>query len=417
MFYSLKRQAVLFLSALLLTLTASVGFAQNNCLECHSDFEDDDGPSHMVTRDVHHLNGIGCNDCHGGDPTLDDMDDVRASAGFRGVPARNKIPEFCARCHSDAPFMRDHNPKLPTDQLDKYKTSTHGKRLFGEGDKKVATCVSCHTAHEIGDGSMPNSTTYPTKLPFTCGHCHGDADYMADYRIPTDQLSDFQKSVHGHALLENNDLGAPSCNDCHSNHGAAPPGLSSLDAVCGNCHAYQAELFMASPHKEAYAENDFPMCETCHSNHLIIVADDSRVGTEDPAFCVDCHSADDGTRGFAVADSISVALAALQKSRDSAVATLEEATLKGMHTTDEEFLLKEIDQIAIKTRSLVHSFASTDLVPTAYEGVTKADSLKVSAQSLIDDYYFRRKGLAIATLIITLLAILLYTRIRRIEKK
>ncbi len=37
--------------------------------------------------------------------------------------------------------------------------------------------------------------------------------------------------------------------------------------------------------------------------------------------------------------------------------------------------------------------------------------------SAIDDYYFRRKGFAVSTLIVTLLVIGLYFKIRRLEKK
>jgi predicted CXXCH cytochrome family protein len=417
MSHILNNRAILFTAVAMLTLTVPTGYAQDNCIGCHRDFEEDDGPAHLTTRDIHHLKGLGCSDCHGGDPTLEDMDEVRQSPGFIGVPSYREVPQFCARCHSNSEYMRDHNPSLPTDQLDKYRTSIHGLQLFGKRDEKVANCVSCHTAHEIGDGTMPNSSTYPTNVPYTCGECHGDTTHMAGYGIPTDQLSDYLQSVHGHALLERNDRGAPACNDCHSNHGAAPPGIASLDAVCGNCHAFQAELFLGSPHKNAFAENGLPMCATCHSNHLILEPDDSLVGTEEPAFCVECHSSDDGTVAFAVADSISAALTALNGARAEAAEMLEEAQLKGMHTTDEEFLLKEIDQIAIKSRSMVHAFAAADLVVEAHVGIGKADSVRVSSAALVDDYYFRRQGLVVASLIITLLAVLLYRRIKRIEQK
>jgi predicted CXXCH cytochrome family protein len=398
-------------------LAVPAGYAQDdNCVSCHQDWEDDDGPSHLVAHDVHILNGLSCSDCHGGDPGLEDMDEVRDSDGYLGVPDHLEVPDFCARCHSDAAYMRNHNPSLPTDQLDKYRTSVHGQRLFDRRDRKVANCVSCHSAHEIGDGSMTNSSTYPTNLPFTCGKCHSDADRMAGYGVSTTQLEDYRQSVHGHALLENNDLGAPSCNDCHGNHGAAPPGVQSLAAVCGNCHAFEAELFLKSPHKTAYEENEFPMCETCHSNHKILRPLDSWVGTEEPSVCIECHSADDGLSAFAVADSIAAALTQLVRSREAAVVVLEEAIEKGMLTTDEEFMLKEVEQLIHHTRSLVHAVDATLLVPKAVEGVAKSDTIATNSAALIDDYYFRRQGLVVASLIITLLAILLYRRIRRLEK-
>src|SRR5688572_12273090 len=48
-----------------------------------------------------------------------------------------------------------------------------------------------------------------------------------NYGIPTDQAEKFKGSVHGEALLKNRDMAAPTCNDCHGNHGAAPPGATS----------------------------------------------------------------------------------------------------------------------------------------------------------------------------------------------
>jgi hypothetical protein len=171
--------------------------AADNCLTCHQDFEDNSGPSHLISRDIHIQKGLSCADCHGGDPTLDDMDKVRQSSGWRGVPDHLKVPEFCARCHSDAAYMRNHNPSLPTDQLDKYKTSVHGQKLFGQRDAKVANCISCHSVHQIGDGKLPHSSTYPANVPATCGKCHADSSYMAEYGIPTKQLDDFKQSVHG----------------------------------------------------------------------------------------------------------------------------------------------------------------------------------------------------------------------------
>ncbi|MEW5796322.1 MAG: cytochrome c3 family protein [Candidatus Zixiibacteriota bacterium] len=388
--------------------------AEDNCLTCHKDIEDEDGPAHLITRDIHFQNGLGCADCHGGDPSLDDMDDVRKSAGYRGVPNHLQVPDFCARCHSNASYMRNHNPSLPTDQLDKYKTSVHGKRLFENRDTKVANCVSCHAVHQIGDGKLPHSSTHPVNVPATCGKCHADPAYMVEYNIPTTQLDDYLQSVHGKALIERNDLGAPACNDCHSNHGAAPPGHESLAAVCGNCHVFQMELFDRSPHKTAFAENDFPMCETCHSNHRIEKPHDAMVGTSGGAVCADCHSADDGTRAFVVADTMSTGLYKLVSARDQAKTVLDDAIAKGMLTTDVELMLGEVDQALIKARTAVHAFGTAEFKGKADTGIAKADTVLARSKALIDNYFFRRKGLALATLFITIVAVCLYLRIRKL---
>ena len=406
---------ILTICVWMLVALPMVSLAQdNNCMTCHQENEEEDGASHKIVRDVHYQNGLLCNDCHGGDPTLDDMDDVRDSRGYRGVPDYKDVPAFCARCHSDAAYMHEHNPSLPTDQLAKYKTSVHGQLLLEKGDTKVANCISCHTVHEIGDAKLPHSSTYPLNLPATCGKCHGDADYMSGYGIPIDQLDKYKQSVHGIALLEKHDLGAPACNDCHGNHGAAPPGVSSLAAVCGNCHAFQAELFNASPHKKAFTDNDFPMCEACHSNHLIVQPLDAMVGDAEPAICTECHATDDGTIGLATAASINAGIKKLVRAHNEAEFVLAEAIEKGMLTTDEEFLLKEVKQELIQARTLVHSFDSNRVVEKTKVGLNKADSVRTSSAALIDEYYFRRKGLGVATLFITIVCVALWIRIKRL---
>ncbi|MCK5126059.1 MAG: cytochrome c3 family protein [candidate division Zixibacteria bacterium] len=408
----------IFILILIGLLNCSMALATNskNCLECHAEWEEEDGPTHLFSKDIHFQKGLGCVECHGGDTEAEDMDGVRSAKNYRGVPKFNEVPNFCARCHSDATYMRQHNPSLPVDQLSKYKTSVHGQRLSKHKDKKVATCISCHTVHQIGDGKLPHSSTHPLNVPETCGKCHSNKDYMAEYGIATNQLDDFKASVHGHALLVNKDLGAPACNDCHSNHGAAPPGVDNLALVCGNCHAIESELFLKSPHMKAYAENDFPMCATCHSNHRIEHPSDKMIGSTEPGICADCHDHDDGTRGSQTADSVRNAINALVAAHEAALTVLKDAQAKGMMTTNEEFLLKEVDQSLIQTRTHIHSFDASVVVPKAEEGIAKADSVKVKSAELIDEYYFRRKGLGGATLVITFLAILLYLRIRRIEK-
>jgi predicted CXXCH cytochrome family protein len=402
-----------------ITLAPALAIGQtttvNQCVSCHTEMEGDSGIAHEFALDIHNQNGLSCQDCHGGDPTLDDMDAVRKSTGFRGIPDRLDIPTFCARCHSSAAYMHDHNPSLPIDQLDKYKTSVHGTRLFGQKDLKVATCISCHTAHRIGDAKMPHSTTYPSNIPATCGACHSNAEYMADYGIPTDQVAKYTKSVHGEALFVKKDLSAPVCNDCHGNHGAAPPGTSSLAAVCGTCHAIEARLYDGSPHKAAFEAQGLPMCETCHSNHDIEKPSHALIGLDEGQLCANCHSASDDNRGSHEIDSMSAGFAQVVAAADSARLMVHEAGRRGMMITDEEFALKEIDQILIRMRGEVHAFSVDTLLPQTKEGIAKSKAARTSAAALIDEYYYRRWGLGISTIIISLLALALYLKIRSLD--
>ncbi len=394
------------------TMAAVPASQQSNCVKCHFDNEDENGPAHQIGRDIHEQNGLDCSDCHGGNKQLGDMDSVRASAGFRGVPDHLAIPTFCARCHSDARYMHDHNPSLPVDQFEKYQTSIHGQRLIQKKDQKVATCVSCHTAHSIGSAKLPYASTYPQNIPATCGHCHSDKAYMAEYNIPTDQVEKYSRSVHGMALLKQGDLGSPACNDCHGNHGAAPPGVASLDAVCGLCHAIEARLFDASPHRPAFTEQGLPMCMTCHSNHEIIKPSDSLIGLSEGQWCATCH-ADDQSKASKEILGVSADLRSLSLAADSAGSLVNLAGAKGMMITDEEFALKEVLQIGVQARSSIHAFAEDSLTSKVKDGITKADDVSARARKLLWEYDYRRIGLGIASIFITLLALGLYLKIRR----
>ena len=390
--------------------------AQDNCFDCHSGWEEgENSPTQKWAYDIHNQAGLTCADCHGGNPALDDMDEVRASKGYRGVPSVNDIPQFCGRCHSDAAYMKKYNPALPVDQVAKYVTSRHGV-LLKSGDKKVATCVSCHSVHNISPASTPTSSVYPLNLPGVCAQCHSNVEYMAEYGIPTDQYDKYASSVHGQALLVKEDIGAPACNDCHGNHGAIPPGLENISAVCGTCHAKVASLFAESPHKAAFEENGFPQCEACHSNHDIVKPLDIMIGTGENSFCIECHSEGDGNRGFETASAVSSLLDSLVRSEQSAIEVTDEAEMKGMAVDDERFALKDVQSSLVESRALVHSFDLDKIRPELEKGIALAEATRLNSLSIIDDYYFRRKGLGISTIIITLLALIIWLKIRRIEK-
>ncbi|HBR56421.1 MAG TPA: hypothetical protein DEA22_02960, partial [Blastocatellia bacterium] len=222
----------------------------NSCIACHSGLEARlSDPIKSFEHDIHKSKGLSCQDCHGGNPAASDKAAAKAVIwGYVGRPTTAQIPAFCGKCHSDAELMKKFNPSLRVDQVQEYFTSVHGNKLRG-GDQNVATCVSCHGVHGIRAPSDPLSSVYPLNVAETCAKCHANAEHMAGYGIPHDQFDKYKSSVHAAALYEKHDLSAPTCNDCHGNHGAVPPGLASVANVCGQCHARQAELFQKSAHK------------------------------------------------------------------------------------------------------------------------------------------------------------------------
>jgi len=309
--------------------------AETSCLACHADAEmmDDEDLLKIATdwkESVHAAVGVSCHDCHGGNPSpefADDMDAAMdpefAEAPFTDLPDAQRIPAFCGRCHSDPDYMKRFRPDARVDQEQEYHSSQHGKSL-SDGNKKVATCISCHGDHGILRADNPRSSVYPTRVAETCGGCHADPEWMAGETLedgrpmPVDQVGEWHQSVHAHALLERGDLFAPTCNDCHGNHGAAPPGYESVSFVCGQCHGREAELFRASSKHDGYLEHrefledaegegcaachetpdpaaELPAwtslgeCTACHLNHAIIRPTTAMLAPLPETPCAHCH--------------------------------------------------------------------------------------------------------------------------------
>ena len=326
------------------------------------------------------------------------------------------ITKTCAKCHSDAVFMRTYNPSLPVDQLDKYRTSIHGKRN-AHGDVKVAECASCHGSHDILAVKDVRSKVYALNIPSTCATCHSNKEYMKGYNIPTDQFEQYSKSVHGVALLQKGDLGAPACNSCHGNHGAVPPGVESISEVCGTCHALNAELFSASPHKRAFDKRKLPECETCHGNHDIVAASNNLLGVGAGATCAKCHSETKYPQGYIAAKEMRQLADSLESAEKEANALIDEAEQKGMEVSEAKFKLRDIRQARLESRTMVHSFNEQKFATTVDKGLKTAAFVTAEGKAAIEEYHFRRIGLGIASIIITILAIALYLYIKRIERR
>ena len=385
---------------------------QDQCYSCH--LENEVLPESFSLNDIHMQAEISCSGCHGGDKSSDDFDQAKSSkAGFVEKPTKTKTPQFCGKCHSDLEYMRAFRPMIQTDQEAQYYTSVHGQRLR-KGDLNVADCTNCHAVHSIMPAQDPRSTVHPFKLPQTCNSCHGDAEYMKSYNIPTSQYDEYVGSVHGKALLENQDTGAPVCNDCHGNHGATPPGVSSISHVCGTCHVNNMRYFATTRMAAAFAEQELHACEECHGNHAVKRTGDKMLGAGDESVCVDCHA--NGEKGYQVGVEMRSMLEELVSMYDSAQVAYKNVQRIGMNDIDIGFTLQESKQKLIQSRTLVHSFETANIAKSTKEGIQLADAAINMAQKEISDYNVRRRGFGIATIFITVLVVALFLKIRDIEK-
>ena len=386
----------------------------DSCRQCHVALDGRLGdPAQQFGDDIHAARGLTCAACHGGDPREDDptkaMDRKR---GFRGAPKRTEIPQLCARCHSDGAFLRAYNPSLRTDQLAQYRTSEHGKRL-GRGDTRVAVCTDCHGVHKIRPALSPLSSVHPLQIPGTCGRCHADPAHMKPYGIPTDQLASYRASVHFEAL-SNGDLSAPTCATCHGNHGAAPPGVASVERVCGTCHVFQEQLFDESPHKAPWQAAKIAACLTCHGNHRIERTRDALVGTGKASICSNCHTEED--KGGETAQQIHAALTRLDSSLGEATTILDRAERAGMEVSEARLTLSNGREKLIKARVDVHAINATRVEETTTGGLKLAQQAHQAGEQALVEHSFRRKGLALSLLVIAFVVVSLWLLIRALER-
>ena len=403
-----------FLAPLCVLLWASASMAGNSCIECHQALGGDLAkPAEDFTHDVHAARGLSCVDCHGGDPLDPEQTSMAPEKGFRGVPARNKIPEFCASCHADATYMRRFNPNLPTDQFAKYLVSQHGK-LNAQGDQKVAVCTSCHGAHGIRSKTDSQSPVFITNASRMCAKCHADAEYMKGYNIPTDQFEKYHKSVHGQALLEKGDRAAPACHSCHGSHDAARPRSIAVGNICAQCHAMSRDLFVKSPHKAAHDKMGLPECEVCHGNHLIHKTSDAMLGTGKEAVCIQCHK--ENSKAFLVAQDMKSSIENLKKNLSDAEGVVFKAQHIGMDVDEARYYLDESKNSLTQARAFIHSFSEKEVKSITDKGTEIVQKAYQGGQKAIEAFQFRRKGFWISALIIAILVIGVVLKIREIEK-
>ena len=391
---------------------------QDACIDCHKTIQEErlSRPALKIKDDYHLARGLGCQNCHGGDQTAvgNKAQSHSPAKGFLGKPKRRAIPESCGKCHSDPVYMRKFNPSIRTDQVKGYYTSVHGKKLR-EGDQKVAVCISCHDVHAIRAVKDQMAWTYPTKVAETCSRCHGDADYMKEYKIPTDQLEKYKQSIHYETLTKRGDLASPTCSSCHGSHGAAPPGIDSVANVCSHCHVVTAELFAKSPHGPAFAELGMPACVTCHGNHDVTKPSDAMLTGGEGTPCATCHEANSAP--LKKAAELRTMIRGLSYQIDQAEAILTRAEHAGMEIGTPRFELLAAKESLIKARTETHSLKIEKVKAATDPGFIVAEKSLTSGQDLLTELLFRRKGLVAAMLVIGAVLVGLFLKIREVDRR
>lgn len=410
----------------ILCLVAAPGVAAaqpaqaSGCETCHKEHPQPalSAPARdFAATDVHRERGFTCVDCHGGDPNQTDQARAKAPAtGFRGKPSGQAVIAVCSRCHSDATLMRKYAPKQRVDQAAEYATSVHGQRL-AKGDTKVATCINCHGAHGIRLVSDAQSPVYSLNVAATCTQCHADPERMKGYTLPdglplpTDQRAKYEKSVHHAAMIQKNDLSAPTCNDCHGNHGAAPPGVGAVANVCGSCHTVFATKFALSSHGQIFDKG----CVECHGNHEIAKPTDAMLGTDQASVCATCHS--EGDNGHAAATRMRTEIEKLKTAIERSHALVATAENAGMEMGEQTLALREANNQLTLARTEMHAFDPTTVDTVLQAGLGLTEKVDAEGRTALAEVSFRKTGLAVSLGAILLVVVALWLKIRSLGRE
>ncbi len=263
------------------------------CTACHADIKGYPHPAHVapveckschadqasaLAGSVHADGARQCTSCHGDAHSIFPKDDPRSNV----YPLN--IPRTCGSCHGNPALAKKYG--LPN-VYSEYVDSIHGLALSNEGLLVAANCQSCHGSHHILSHKNPQSPTYKTSIPATCGKCHAAIEAR------------YEAGIHGKAAAAGN-LKAPVCTDCHTAHTILQPTEASFrmqsTPICGSCHEDKLSTYRDTFHSQLGLLGGYVQtarCWDCHRAHQILPASNPQSAIAPGnlvATCSKCHA-------------------------------------------------------------------------------------------------------------------------------
>lgn len=229
----------------------------------------------------------------------------------------------CVDCHFDAEEIPHAETLAPVDcgmchdgAAEDFGKSIHAEART-ENDLPFVSCTDCHGKHDILPSANPASRVHPLRLARTCAVCHADPQVVKKYNIPiANPLAAYENSVHGVAVMSEQNYDAATCASCHESHKTRPMDdpdspifWTNVPETCGQCHGEIYEQYVESVHGVAAAKGvrDAPVCTDCHGEHQVRSPEDPkspvhplRVAAET---CERCHGSELITGRYGLAES------------------------------------------------------------------------------------------------------------------
>jgi cytochrome b subunit of formate dehydrogenase len=276
-----------------------------NCISCHAGFDAGNIPH------KENIQPIRCTSCHKNAVLKHQFHAVM----LRARQAKGQLDNACKECHGKHDVVSPHSPgakfnagnitqacgECHKEVVDKFMGSAHGNAMKN-GVKGAPNCIQCHS-NEITARSIQDTVKLKNAQVRICLSCHLDnPDVRARMAMNKKFIADYEKSVHGAALLHGNGK-APGCVNCHGSHDMqkafdpkARTNKLHIADVCGQCHTDIAAQYRTSSHGVALGKGvlEAPTCTDCHGEHNILHKSDpnSPVASQNVSskVCTPCHS-------------------------------------------------------------------------------------------------------------------------------
>ncbi|MEJ2679069.1 MAG: cytochrome c3 family protein, partial [Gemmatimonadota bacterium] len=191
--------------------------------------------------------------------------------------------------------------------------------------------------------------------------------------------------------------------------------VSSVQNVCGQCHAMQATALEQSKHAERFTRGGRAGCATCHGKHDIQTVADTFLVARTNTVCFGCHAENDPNgRAFLTDKQM---LDSLQTEAAMGRTLLLRAQNAGMEVSEALFELDDVNDALTKARTAIHTMHVAPVRKEIDAGLAVTTRAQERGRAAMAEHRFRRVGLAISAAIILILVLGLALKIRQIEAR
>lgn len=239
------------------------------CRQCHADEQIKKAPVHaaLLARE-------------GGAPVCSECHSPHAITSIAGGPASASEKQYCLGCHRHGLSM-----KVKSGEQVSLKVDTEALQASVHS---MLSCVDCHFGFSTSEHPKRN---FKSSRDFSIAH----AD--ACRRCHFDKYTKTLESMH-YTVLSRGNLKAPVCTDCHGSHSVARARADRLRSAkrCERCHGEIYNKYVSSVHGSALVNEqnaDVPICVDCHTAHTIEDARTLDYREKVPDICGRCHANED----------------------------------------------------------------------------------------------------------------------------